>query len=404
MSPGPITYAIELSHNDKGVAFVAKEAFLNYVRQPHSGILSVRLENQTTQGSRIILTVEPDQHFPSMLEQYLEKSGRMPNDRRLWDIKSVIRISNDKTTEEDAGVNRRLEQLTRDLREAIGRESGVREENARLSRRLDELATKTANTPLEGLLSYFGSLNYSLSIAVNEEVDLGFAQRVLTGEVENTFLNYFNYVNLADLTEVQLKEIAKFNYNAEANELRELEPKVSAAKKELDYLEGILQEKIFVPETLKADIINTIKSKDNEKVIQKYTELESTLDKKSELKLRVEKETVRYDSFSDQIDVLSGASSPIPAILYCRTDNKMEMYLPFVANKVQSGILSSLLVDMKKYFISREVTPSKQSKYITYIIEKSDVYEDAKRIEKDVPLTLRLAAYDRVVPHIIFEK
>src|SRR3989344_3946579 len=83
-----ITYVIHLTHKERGVGFSAKQAFQAQLGQGHSSITAVRLGEHTSDRSELFITLEGDAN-QELLENVLQKSGRMPSREGTFKIESI---------------------------------------------------------------------------------------------------------------------------------------------------------------------------------------------------------------------------------------------------------------------------------------------------------------------------
>src|SRR3989338_2217924 len=348
-----VTYKIELEHDNKGVAFTAKNALLAEIsrlsRSPNpSPMTAVTLADKSSDRSELI--VEMVDHNPIYMKRVLQSSGKMPTDSTLWKISSIEQVLGDSLVVVNADGKVEAEELGRTLRryahenERLTKEYATAgEEIARLTRRLQEASVRKMSSPLEGLLAYFDGVSVVPSIIVDEKLDLEFARRALSKEIGNDFTSYFNYVKGHKLSADEIAAAAQYNHQESLHGLSHLSEQVNVATQELIYLELLKEKRASVPESLRAGLISTIEGKNHPETISKYEAAKDDLATKKELHDSVIREKKRFDSFKDQLEVLDQASEPLHVILDATVSERLDIYFPFPAFKVNQGFVSSLV-------------------------------------------------------------
>ncbi len=386
-----LLYVIKLEHDEKGIAFAAKKALQGFVKQSTSDITLVRLQDPTSKCSEIVVGIDPDNHYKPILEKILENSGRMPNAGNVWKINSIKRF-------EDDSLQIRLSATEDDYKISLAYIENLRAENTALKKQNQDAVIRKEAKPIDILLNYFKIQNYNLAVIIEKDVDLEFAKKVMKNEVDNTFINYFNYVETKNLNESDFEKIKIFDENNK--ELESLEELAAIAKVEMDYLKELEENKIPMPETLKKDLIMTIKSKNHNEVINKYQKLLLTTENVTQLKHLVEKEKINYKSFNENMEILKEASSEIPFIIKY-INEEIEIYIPLITKKISTLFKDDLFGEIKSYFIGNKIY-QQEHEFIVYKINKDNNTKDKiQKLITEVPLTLRLTGFNKIAPYII---
>lgn len=391
---GPITYAIYLTHKERGVGFSAKQAFQAQLGQGHSPITAVRLGEHTSDRSELFITLDGDANEET-LTAILQKSGRLPREG-VWKIDGlelIIPQDHPSLVKERTALEKRY----------TGTISRLQLEKNELQERIIQSAVKSVNSPLEGLLLYFEKIHptYSLSVMIEEQKDLRFVREVLAGEKTNTFLDYHNFQHAEEpLTEPQLEEILAFTPDDISDEQEKLYIQAQEAQQELDYLQKIERAEIEVPASLKGSIIQQIRAREPERVIARYDDFSQKTNVKSQQRAEIVQEQERYRTVAEQIELLQQASTEMPMIIYS-LDSGLRLYLPVATRGVKSGFLEDLGREMKERF-GEQVSPL-DHKFIAYQLENNTPENMAllHSTIREVPFTLRAAGVNKITPYQI---
>jgi len=389
-----ITYVIHLTHKERGVGFSAKQVFQGQINQEHSPIIAVRLAEHTSDRSELYITLQGDAN-QELLENVLQRSGRMPRDTGTYKIESIeLQISDDHPS--------LVQKVVAIEKKYTGSISRLQLEKNELQERLTQAAVKSVNSPLEGLLLYFEKIHpqYSLSTMIEEPKDLHFVREVLKGEKANTFLEYHNYQHTELLTEPQLEEILAFTPADISDEQEQLYTKAQEARQELDYLQKIERAEVDVPVSLKESIIQQIKARDPERIIAVYDDFSQKTNLKSQQRAEIMQELDKYKIVAEQIELLQKASIEMPMIIYS-LDSDLKLYLPVAARGVKSGFLEDLGREMKGRF--GEQAALLEHKFIAYQLG-SNTPENRDLLHsmiQEVPFTLRAAGVNKITPYQI---
>lgn len=378
-----LKYKIKISHRDKGLGFNAKTALQNAQRQETSPIKQARFSGQPSSSNTNIEVTVDDVTLRDIITNTINSSGMMPKGG-LYTIEGV------ELQEED---NSRMKDLQRESGALHRQLKTLREENAELRQSLTRNRAEV-NTPLEGLLAYFETTNYSPEVILEDSTDLDFAQRVFSGDIENNFVNYANHVLGESLSEEEVERVLAY----EPDEMPELHSRYETAMKELGFLEKLKSGKTEIPETLCATYIEVIEEKGHDETIREY---ESRVQEQKEVMLKqgkLKQLKGKYDSFSEQIDLLTQASGEVPVIFHLG-ENNVEVYFPFRVRDVKAGFIEDLRKEVETYFENATVGYL-DSKFVAYRVNGGEGFtEGVDHLVEDTPVTLRVAGFNTIVPY-----
>lgn len=380
-------YRVKIAHADKGIGFSAKNAIQIQGKQQHSNVLSVRLENPTSKSSTLIVVLKQDAN-DEYLRSLLMSSGRLP-DKNLWKIESIERVTERMYQIELESVVQTLEKKAAELRL----------DNTRLQRKLEEASAHTVANPLEGLLSYFETIHarYKIAALVDEKRDLDFIREVLKGG-DHSFVAYYNSVRGESFTEQEMVTLKAVNCTDAQHQLTILYAQIKTAQEELNYLTKLEQGADHsIPQSVLPRVIETIRSRDSGAIIlraeQQQREIQATLTKEE----AVRQEYAKYAVVRDQIELLQGVSLPLPVIFY-QTQDGTDIYFPVIARSVKAGFLNDLNADFA-LATACEVSLL-DHKFVA--LKLAGHFEHAvNQITENVPFTLRITGYDRLIPYLI---
>lgn len=405
-------YTIELDVNEKGIGFSAKRTFQAQInRNPNGPVVSVRLEDKCSDRASLIVEVNPNTYYLNFLTDILNNSGQMPTTKGQWKIESI-------TLQEQAGNNTKELELKllvsqRDYSRILDSHQGIvaerdsaLEEIARLKKK--ETETPKVNSPLEGILLYWDSQKpYKLSPLVSDELDLAFYRKLVSGEVKNTFLDYYNFLNNSDpISQEEFGSLILFNPEEKSQELAIAQLKLREAREELEYLRNIEEEKISIPARIKQQTIEAIKSQNHEATIAEYESLEKSLGINAKKKTLIEREQKKYNTFAEQLALLESSSESLPIIISPSYEQSAEskdnicIAFPFLTRDLTKGAESDLTSRIIKYFPGQTaITTKSENKYLIYYLPyDEDTKKGVDMLISEVPLTLRLSGYSKLIP------
>lgn len=385
-----LTYIVEIDHKEKGIGFTAKTALKNAQKQKTSPITNVRFSKQPT-GSHTTLEVTiKDTPLTDIITSVIESSGRMPTTNGSYSIKSIeLQKKEDNLQEKMKSLQRKQGSFQRQL-------TTLREENAQLRKSLTQQHVEV-DTPLEGLLAYFSTTDYSPEVVLDNPADIDFAQRVLSGDTTNLFVNYANHVLGECLTQEEVDTI--LNYKAkDSTELSALHLRYEIAKKELDFLKKLKSGDTEIPETLRAEYIKVIEEKGHDETVRAY---ESTVQEQEEAQLRqknLRQLKENYDSFSEQVTLLTQVKQEVPVIIN-HMKSSVEIYFPFVVRDVKAGFIGDLKKEIETYFEGATIEQIDNT-FVAYRIHTNDdSAEEVDHLVEETPVTLQVAGFNKIVPY-----
>ncbi len=388
-----ITYRVTLTHNDKGVAFNAREALKRSTVPPSGLVVQARFQEEPSSSRSTIIVSLRDDRNEAYLREVIERSHLVHPGAKLR-IESIHPLVEEEgRTIREGGLQAKLTALEERYQQANTDLNHVRDENARLKRRLD-IAGKVSS-PLEGLLGYFDQLQLDVSKVVDDDFDLRYLRKVFSGEVEDTFDNYINFGREIPLTREEIQEVEQFDYTTALQELQELVEKVQEAQEQLEYVQGLEEGKIPIPPVVKKAVIQSIRALEPDKTVARYQELKGSTEQKKERRQMLSKQRDRYKSLSDHRGLLEAASGEIPVILNY-TGDTIEIYFPFQSKKVKPAFIRDLTEELQSsYAFTGKDVQIIDHKFLAYTIHNpGDLTE---RIMAAVPFPLRVAGFNRIV-------
>ncbi len=381
-----LTYLVTIEHRDRGVGFTARTALQNAQKQGTSPIKQAKFSGQPTGSHTDIEVTIDDASLRETIIGAIDVSGRMPSKPGLYSIRSV----------ELQRGEADLEELQRHSKVSQRQLASLREENARLRQGLTSSRIEV-NTPLEGLLTYFATTNYSTGVILDDSADLDFARRVFGENIENKFVNYANHVLGENLSEEDIERVLAYKPKA-PEEMSELHLRYEAAKKELGFLEKLKSGETEIPETLRDDYIRVIEVKGHGETVREYmaqVQAQENAESNQE-KLRQLKD--KYDSFSEKMDLLNQAGGIVPVIFNFK-ESGVELYFPFNVRDVKSGFIGDLRTEVETHFGNATVE-SLEHKFVAYqVTNGSNCVEGVDHLVNDTPITLRVAGFDKITPY-----
>jgi hypothetical protein len=391
----PITYVMVLSHRETGVGVCAQQALRNSIGRSGSPVQRVEVHKRNSHETILhVTTNDPNRDY---LRNAIERSGRMPAEAGMYRIESVQLYSADSSTE-DASQLRTLEEQCHTL--ATERDA-LNQANARLQRVLADASTQKISSPLEAMLRYFHTLDYRFDTVVDEKIDKEFIQKVFKGNIENTVHAYYQYATGQTMAADDFVIACAFDVDAEKANLDTLLDLVSTARAELEYLEGIEGGHTSVPETLKEEICTMIMEKNHEETIQRYEYQISEFEELRATKERITNAKKYYYRISEVIELLQQESQPLPALFSQLNENTVEVYFPFIARKVKTGLLQDLHQDLQGVFPHCDVQ-QKPNDFLAYTISTKGKDSTSSLVEKmleETPSMLLLAGYNTLTSY-----
>ncbi len=382
-----LKYVVDLSYRSKGIAFSAREALRNALKQDTSPITkAVFLGEPTGSSAQLEVTID-DSLFCRTITNAIDTSGRMPHDPGLYTIERVVL-----QTEGNPKVGKDIQKgYAAAQREVVV----LRDENARLRQDLTRPRVEV-HTPLDGLLAYFESTKYSPEVLLEDSADLDFARRVFGKEMNNTFSNYVTLILGESVTEEEVQRILAFTVDS-SDERTKFHGEYVIAKAELDYLHEVKSGKVDMPETVRQSCISFIEAKRLDDTVKAY---ESRVKAQEEVVLKQEifrDLKVKYHSFSEKMDLLTQAGGDVP-VIFKFNEEGLELYFPFQSKVVAGGFVDDLQKDVEACF-GKAATKYLDHKFVVYQVLGSDLNEGVNRLVEDAPITLRVAGFNRIIPY-----
>ncbi len=383
-----LKYVVTLSHRGKGIGFSAREALRNAAKQDKSSITrAVFCGEQTGTSTKLEVTIGDDL-LRRTITGAIDVSGRMPTIKGLYTIESVLLQEGANTPVEGNSIRDQYAASQQQVAE-------LREENERLRQALAKPRDEV-HTPLEGLLAYFESTTYSPEVLFDDSTDLDFARRVLGKEIGNQFSDYVNDTLCESLVEDEVDRILAYTPES-SDERTKSDAKYDIARKELDFLQKLKSGKVDMPDTVRESTIALIEAKRHPDTIQAYKsriqeqeELESKQETLRELK-------VKYDSFSEKIDLLTQAGEDVP-VIFNFDDGGIDLYFPFQSVVTNPGFVDDLGKELGTYFGKSEIQ-SLEHKFVGYRVLGSDLTGGVDRLVEEAPVTLTVAGFNRIIPY-----
>jgi len=248
-----LTYLVRIKHKEKGIGYTAKTALQKHQKQETSKITKAQFHVQPSSKKTLIEVTVNDSEFRETIEAAITKSGRTPTSG--WEIESIEVLSEGEAYKEKYLTIRK-------------ERDDLQGENEQLNRRI-RLEKPKIETPLEGLLAFFETIDHSADIMLDDADDLEFTRRVMSGQVQDTFRNYVNYILGKNYSEEDIEAILSYE-PVHPEEMQELESRYEVAKRELEYLNKIESETSDIPDSLREEYIKIIQSKNHPKTIEEY--------------------------------------------------------------------------------------------------------------------------------------
>lgn len=391
-----ITYVIELTHSDKGIAFNARDA-LKRNTSPSSGyVVQARFKEEASSGRSTILVSLRGDRNEEYLREVLGKSHLIHPGAHLR-IESIHPLAEEGSTVREGGLQAKLAATEERHQQARVELEQTKDENVRLKRRL-ETAGKV-ESPLEGLLNYFDQHQLDVAKVIDDEFDIRYLRKVLASEIEDTFFNYVNFGRETPLPEEEIQELEQFDYNAASQELTDLEKKVTEAQEQLAYMQGVEEGKIPVPAAVRQTVLDSLHALEPEKTIARYQELEGSIVQKRERQQVISKQRERYQALGEHRELLKVASREIP-VIFNNVNDTVEIYFPFQSKKVKPTFIDDLTKDLQSsYTLNEKDVEPLEHKFLAYRVRNAgDIVE---QMLVAIPFPLQVAGFNKIVRYQI---
>ncbi len=383
-----LKYVVSLSHRSKGIAFSAREALRNAVKQGTSPIRQAVFSGEPTgASSRLEVTID-DELLCRAITTAIDTSGRMPHDKKSYTVNSIV-------LQEEANAPEDKKDFQPEYVAIRQQVDLLLEENAQLRQDLMERKVEV-QTPLDGLLAYFESTKYSPEVLLDDSADLDFARRVFGKKMKNTFSNYITHILGESVTEEEVEQILAFTAES-SDERTKSGAEYETAKTELAYLQTVKSGKVDMPGTVRESLITLLESRKLEDTIRVY---EARIKEEQEVALKQEKFRdlkVKYNSFSEKMHLLAHAGGDVP-VIFNYNESGLELYFPFRSTAAPAGFVDDLQREVGSCF-GKAATKSLGRKFVVYQVSGSDLNEGVDRLVEDAPVTLRVAGFNRIIPY-----
>ena len=380
-----IKYVVEITHSEKGIGFLAKDALQSAQRAGGGSLVKqARFAEPPTGSVTKIEVVVDEAYVPEHLSQILVNSGRLHKGH--YEIKSISVVS------DEATLRQRVEELEGQYRIAQRDTSSLREENTRL-----RAAVKPVGTPLEGIIKYFDTLDLKPQTFLEDAVDYDFGRLVSAKATPNTFANYVKQVLGTDLGEEQIKAVLGFDPQSANAEFAGLETLYRTALEELVYMQRLEEGSVDMPLTLREDTIKIIKGKTHEAIIKNYEARRQELDKNAELHQILTRLQEKYQKFAEHLELLEVAADEIP-VAFNMTGSGVQIYFPFKTRAVRTGFIEDLGREISSYFGGAKLKTLPYD-YVAFEVAVSNVR--IAPVVEDMPFTLKASGFNRIIPYVL---
>lgn len=383
-----LKYLVTIGHRERGTGFVAKDALQNAQKQESSPIIKARFSRSGSNSRSFFEVTMDDAPLQEVISQALQSHGRL--------LEGSYTIEGIELVEEENPLKSEVKSLRKQNGSLQRRIGSLREESSGLKKELEESRAEIT-TPLEGLLAYFKTQNYAPSTVFEDSGELDFALSLLNGDVENTLVNYVNHMSSYNFTEERIEEVLNYQPMEEAK-FSELKTKYEKAKEHSDYFEKMQKDK--APKEVLNAVRKVMETNNYNTTIQEYESYIKTDEDTKPLQKRLKSLKGKYQSFSENIALLNEAGEEIPTI-FQEKENCLEIYFPFNTGRTSKEFIETLAEEIKTYFSSKaKVTNIDESHFVAYRIENEiGLYNDPSDIINDVPVTLKTAGFNKILPY-----
>ena len=411
------TFQVKIKQGEKGLGYSAKKALAAQTSLEHSPLVQARLIDSDSAESTLEITISLEDAVENLIKEILSKSGQIP-ERANYSIEKISLVAGavpvsaadpEKTRlfEANAMLKAQIISQTNDL-EAAQQEVGL------LSSRLEERKYAGVDNPVTGILSYFSTQSISLSRLIESELDSIFAIKVLRKEIENTLPAYIRHMDGSSMSDEEIQSVLDANIVDLENEVRLHEQESDVMQAELTALERIRKGDILLPGRLKEIIIADVTSRNYPSQITGAKQAIADVENKKILRVNFDKYKKMYDGLDERIELIQESHEHMP-ILFHSDGVSIDIYLPIpvrnitpnFSDDITSYITKTAYNTLAPHHVTCSVTKLAHDRFVAYKIN----VEDAEKIDlallrevvdgllSDVPTSLKLAGYDRLVPH-----
>jgi len=390
-----LKYIVRITHKEKGIGFVTRDALRNSQKQPHSLIKKAAFAEESSTERTVLEVTVDDGHIGNFIRNTIEKSGRMPSGQGNYSIDSIEFV-------EESISRERVKELEKNLGSTQRQLGALRDENGKLKHEAGSKKIEIGS-PVEGLLAYFETKKYLPELIFEDPAEIGFARRVVCEHTGDTFEEYANHMLGRRVAQEDIEAALSYK-SEEPEELKGLKTKYDIAKSEMHFLAKLKEGSQEIPESLRGDYIKLIEAKGHDETIKEYEGKVKERQETGKLKDTIEKLKERHSAFSENFGLISQAGNEVEVIFAARNGDKLDVYFPFVARNMKAGFIEDLKKELQAYFEQGSIVEARQleNKFVAYSLTGiNDITGKISHVMDDVPFTLRIAGFNKVVPYRI---
>lgn len=413
------TLKVKINQEDRGLGFSAKKALANQAGLKHSPIVQARLVDSDSAQSTLEVTVSLEDAVGNLVKEILSKSGQIP-ERASYSVEQVTLVAGAppvaaadpdkiKLFESNVILKSQLTARTNEL-EVAQQEIGL------LASRLEETKYAGVDNPVNGILSYFSTQSMSLSRLIESDLDSIFAIKVLRKEIANTLQAYIRHMDGSAKSDEEIDSVLNANVTDLEKEKILHEQESDKMQAELVALERLKKGEISLPERLKELIIADVVSKDYPAQITGSKKAIVDIEKKKILRANFDKYRKMYDGLDERIELIRESHESMPVLFYS-DGASIDVYLPIPVRNITPNFSDDITGYITKtacntlapHRLTCSVNKLAHDRFVAYKIQAENaekinlkmLREVVDALLSDVPTSLKLAGYDRLVPHRI---